>query len=169
MDYYAHVNYRPFSILAEGTARWILGHWERKGKAYPLPTQWKAGLCQVLSAVAAPSTRVVCFCTSSVVPCSPFGPGLSFKLREHRPSAGGWPGGAVEPRPPRHSPEPGAHSSPHLLASSCSAPCPAPPLEPRKASASPFASSWPPNSTLVRIQQHVLPLIAALEIKHPVE
>lgn len=47
MDYYAHVNYRPLSILEEGTNRLIFGHWERKGKPHPLPVQWKLGLCQV--------------------------------------------------------------------------------------------------------------------------
>lgn len=88
MDYYAHVNYRPFSILAEGTNRLILGHWERKGKAYPLPVRWKLGLCQVLSAMVVTSTHLVSFCTSRFVPCSPFGPGLSLKLGEFLLSSG---------------------------------------------------------------------------------
>lgn len=92
MDYYAHVNYRPFSILAEGTNRLILGHWERKGKAYPLPVRWKLGLCQVLSAMVVTSTHLVSFCTSRFVPCSPFGPGLSLKLGQFLLSSGCWAG-----------------------------------------------------------------------------
>lgn len=76
MIYYVHVNDRPFSILAEGMEGLILGHWEKKGKAYQLPVQWKLGLCQVLSAMLATTTRSLSFSASRLVPCSTFAPDL---------------------------------------------------------------------------------------------
>ena len=75
MVYYVHVSDRPFCVLAEGMNGLIFGHWEKKGKAYQLPVQWKLGLCQLLSAMLA-TTHLVSFSASRFVPCSPFGPDL---------------------------------------------------------------------------------------------
>lgn len=76
MVYDVHVNDRPFSIPAAGMIGLVFGHWEKKGKAYQLPAQWKPGLRQVLSAMLATTTRLVSFSASRFAPCSPFGPDL---------------------------------------------------------------------------------------------
>lgn len=106
MLYYVHVSDRPFSMLAEGVNGLILGRWEKKGKAYRLPVQGELGLCQVLSAMLATTTRLVSFAASRFVPCSPFGPDLYFNLGEvllstARVQQGADPGGSMLPHSPR--------------------------------------------------------------------
>lgn len=84
----------------------VFGQWEKEGKAYQQPVQWKPGLCQVLSAALATTTRLVSFSASRFVPCSPFGPDLQFKLGEvllwaARVQQGAHPGRSTLVRSPR--------------------------------------------------------------------